>query len=203
LIYLDDYGIILSNHIRVRYLDLDNATLFAVFGWGFLLITWYSLWNIQGKIKCQFHRKDRTVIDKTIRMTDKTVKFDKGSYDINPRRFSIKWVKVLGFFPCPMLFQEWKWDTDQPLDPSTFENSVDSPEARHAADSEKDWKGFNQGVDNQLGKKQGSFEKWLPWITIGAVVICAFLVYQLSGKLGIIEQQIQSLGAMIQKAGIK
>jgi hypothetical protein len=171
------------------------------FGWILLAITWYSLYNMQGKIKCQFHRKDRTVIDRTIKMTNKTVKFDGGTYEVNPKRFSIKWVKVLSFFPLPMLFQEWKWDTDQPVDPTTFKNTADSPEARQASDSEKDWKGFNQGVDNQLGKKQGMFEKWLPWITIGLVAICLFLVYQQSGKMGIIEQQIQSLGGLIKASG--
>jgi hypothetical protein len=101
-----------------------------------------------------------------------------------------------------MLFQEWKWDTDQPIDPSTFKNSWDSPEARNAADSEKDWRNMNGGLDTQLGgAKQTGLMKWLPFITIGVLVVgLVFLYSTFNGKLGIIEQQIQSLGGLI-KAG--
>jgi hypothetical protein len=162
-----------------------------------LLMTWYSMWNLQGKIHCQFHKKDRTVIDKKIKITDKEVRFDGGTYEINPKRFSIKWFKLWSIFPYPMLFSEWYWDTDQPVDPTTRKNTWDSPEARSASNSEKDWRGFNMGVDTQLGKKQGMLEKYLPWVTVGLVVIALFLIYQQSGKMGIIEQQIQSLGGLI------
>jgi hypothetical protein len=164
-----------------------------------LLITWYSLWSLQGRIKCQFHRKDRTVIEKTIKVKDKQVWFDNGCYQINPKRFSIKWFKLWSVFPYPMLFQEWKWDTDQPIDPSTFKNSWDSPEARNAADSEKDWRNMNGGLDAQSGAiKQTGLMKWLPFITIGVLVIgLVFLYSTFNGKLGVIEEQLQNLGGLI------
>jgi hypothetical protein len=170
--------------------------------WIILLMTWYSLYSLQGKIKCQFRRKNRTVIDKTIKMTDKTVKFDGGTYEVNPRRIDIKWFKLWGIFPYPMPFLEWKWDSDQPLDPTTFKNNPDSPEALNSSSSERDWRGFNEGVNSQLGgAKQSGLAKWLPFITIGVLVIGLFFLYtNFNGKLGIIEEQIQSLGGLI-KAG--
>jgi len=133
-------------------------------------------------------------------MSQKLVKFDNGYYKVNPRRFSIIWLKLWGIFPYPMIFSEWKWDTDDPLDPTTFKNNSESPEALLASDSEKEWRNFNGGVDIQLGGgiKQTGIVKWLPFITIGVVVIGLFFLYStFNGKLGIIEAQIQSLGGMI------
>jgi hypothetical protein len=180
---------------------LSNQTIMMVVPWLLLLFTWYSLWGLQGKIHCQFHRKDRTVIDRRIKMTDKKVSFGKGDYEVNPKRFSIKWFKLWSIFPYPMIFQEWKWDTDQPLDPTTFKNAPDSPEALQASNSEKDWKNFNyEGSDKSGGGKESGLMKWLPLITAGVVVIGLFFLYStFNGKLGIIEQQIQSLGGMINK----
>jgi hypothetical protein len=173
-----------------------------VVSWLFIIITWYLLYGLQGKIHCQFHRKNNTVIDKRIKLTDNEVRFDKGTYQVNPKRFSIKWFKLLGIYPYPMIFQEWKWDSPQPIDPTSFKNSWDSPEARQASDSEKDWRNMNGGLDTQLGSgaKQTGLAKYLPWITLGAVVLGLVFIYMtFNGKLGIIEAQIQSLGGMIQK----
>jgi hypothetical protein len=173
---------------------LDTKIILMAFAWIILLYTWWSLYSLQGKIKCQFRRKNRTVIDRTIKMTDKIVKFDGGSYDVNPRRIDIKWFKLWGIFPYPMPFLEWKWDSDQPLDPTTFKNSADSPESLQASDSEKSWRGFNQGVDSQVGgKKSSGLERYLPWIAIGAIVIVGFFVYQLSGKLSTVDYNVKSL----------
>jgi hypothetical protein len=181
---------------------LDTKTILMVFAWIIVLYTWYSLYNLQGKIHCQFHRKDDTVVDKRIKMTDNEVKFGKGTYNVNPKRFSIKWFKLWGIFVYPMIFQEWKWDSSEPLDPKTFKNTPDSPESAQAADAGKSWQQFNEKVDvTGGGKKSSGFERWLPWIAIAGIVVVGFLVYQLSGKLGIIEQQIQSLGGLINKIG--
>jgi hypothetical protein len=177
---------------------LSTSNLLMVIPWLLLLMTWYSLWGLKGKIKCQFRRKDGTTETKTLPMKGGYVYYNGGRYEINRRRIDIHWAKLWGLLPFPMPFLEWKWDTDQPLDPKTFKNSWDSPEARNASDSEKDWRSFNQGWDSQTGSKKSSgFERWIPWIALGAIVIVGFLVYQLSGKLGVIEQQIQSLGGMI------
>lgn len=178
---------------------MDNKTLFMALGWILLLYTWYSLFNLQGKIHCQFHTKERTIEDRIIKVKDKVVRFKSGTYQVNPKRFSIRWKKLWSILPFPILFLEYKWDTDQPIDPATFKNTWDSPEARNAANSENDWRGFNKGVESGGNKKQGMLEKWLPWITLAVVVIVIFFVYQMNGKMGIIEQQIQNLGGMIPK----
>ena len=178
---------------------LSNQNLMMVVPWLLLIFTWYSLWNLQGKIHCQFHRKDRTVIDRRIKMTDRIVKFGKGDYEVNPKRFSIKWFKLWGVFPYPMIFQEWKWDTDQALDPTTFKNSPDSPEAMQASSSEKDWRNFNyEGSDKAGGQKVSGLMKFLPFITLGAVVILGIFMYT---KFGSMDFQIRSLGDMINKIG--
>lgn len=180
---------------------MDSKTMLIAFLVIIILMLWFSLKNLEGKIKCVFHTKDRTVEEKTLKTTDKMVKFSQGTYEINPRRFSIKWIRLWSVFSFPMLYQEWKWDSSQPLDPSTFKNSWDTPEARNASDSEREWRGFNQGIDTQLGKKQSGLERWLPYITIGVVVIGLFFLYStFNGKLGILEQQLQNLAAMY-KAG--
>ena len=174
--------------------NLDTKTLAIVFLLAIIFMLWFSLKSLEGKIKCQFHRKDRTVIDRTIKITDKEVRFDKGTYQINPRRFSIKWIKVLSIFPLPMLFQEWKWDTDQPLDPSTFKNNPDSPEAMQASSSEKDWKNFNYEGSEKSGVKESGLMKYLPFITLGAVVILGVFMYM---KFGDMDFKVRSLGDMI------
>jgi hypothetical protein len=122
----------------------------------------------------------------------------KGTYKVNPKRFSIKWFKLWGIFSYPMIFQEWKWDSEDPIDPKTFKNTADSPEAAYASDAGKSWKQFNDNFDEQGAKKASGLEKYLPWITLGALVLGLVFIYMtFNGKLGIIEAQIQSLGGMI------
>ena len=168
--------------------------MIAVFACGLLLYTWYALWSLQGKIRCQFHTKHRGIERRIISVKDKTVKFKKGTYEIHPKRFSIDSVKILGFFSVPILFAEWKWDTDQQIDPSTFKNSPDSPEALQAASSEKDWRNFNYEGSEKGTVKDSSLMKYLPFITLGAVVILGFLMYT---KFNSMDFMVRSLGDMI------
>lgn len=147
-----------------------------------------------------FIRPDSGLDERKVHVKSRQIKFGNMTYVLNPQRRTI-WMNKRGlnaFFPFPVFAYLLRWDSQQPLDPKTFLNTWDTPEARESASSEKDWKDFNAGVDSQLGKKQSGIAQYLPWVAIGLVVIVGFLVYQQMGKMGVIEEQIQNLGKMIQ-----
>lgn len=178
---------------------MSTGTLLQIVPWVLLILTWYNLWQLQGKIKCMFRQPDGSVVYKTLPMKGDWVYYKNVPYHINRKRIDINWFKMWGILTLPIPLLEWKWDSEEPLDPTTFRNTWDTPDARGMADSKKDWQSMNEGIDQQVGaRKAGGFERWLPFVAIGATLIVGFLVWQISGKMGIIEQQIQSLGGMVQ-----
>ena len=155
----------------------------------------YSQYAWRGKLLCLFRRSNRTVIEKKISVSSKYVIFDGGKYRVNPKRIDLMWYTrgIHQIFPMFVPFLEYKWDTDQPLDPTTFLNTWDTPEARQALNQEDNIKSLDRAAAAQSGKKESSFQRLLPWITIGIVIVVAYLVYQMSNNMGVLQQQIQAL----------
>lgn len=153
----------------------------------------YSLYQIQGKIWCTFRRPDKTKVEKWAPMKSKYVHFDKGRYNINTKRITLlRWKRgIFQFFPIFVPSLDFSWDSPNPLDPETFQNTWDTPEAREASGQEDAFKAFAKGITSQVGKKSLLPEWLFPAITIGAILIIGFLVYQQSEHLAYLEQLIK------------
>ena len=165
----------------------------------FVGYAWYSANSAKKRILCVFHRANKTRVEKQIAMTDKKVIFDGGQDAVNIKRIELVWYDkgIAALFPGFRPSLTFKWDSEQPVDPATYRNTWDTPEARQAASSERSWVGFNRGMDATAGKKVSGIMQYLPWIAIAGVVIVGFFVYQQNSKMGIIEEQIQNVGTSI------
>jgi len=93
---------------------------------------------------------------------------------------------------------DYSWYSDVPHNPREFTNTWDTPEARNAASSEEDWKGFNRGLKEQAGRKGGFFEQYKTIIIIIAVVVVAYFFYQqgqaTDARMDMLEQMIRLKG---------
>jgi hypothetical protein len=158
-------------------------------------MTWYSTASKRNKLLCRFRKPDLTLIEKFVPKHSRYVIFDGGKYIIEPKRVILQWYNrgIHQFFPMWIPSLDYKWDTDVALDPRKFTNTWDTPEARNAASSEDDWKGFNKGMQAQTGKKVTMFQQYLPWITIGAIVILGVMVYTQGQRVDIMEEMIKVL----------
>lgn len=172
---------------------MSAQVFFLILTIGILGVFFYTQQSLRGKLLCFFHRPNRTIVEKKISLRSKYVIFDGGRFVVNPKRISLIWYKrgFHSFFPTFIPSLTYKWDTDQPLDPTTFQNTWDTPEARQAARGEESWKGFAKGVSSQVGKKQGGLEKYLPWISIALTLVVGYLVYQMSQHLTLLENLIK------------
>lgn len=166
----------------------------------FVGVAWYTSNSAKKQILCVFHRANKTRVEKKISMNDKRVIFDGGEYHVNIKRIELVWYDkgFAALFPGFRPSLTYKWDSQQPIDPATYRNTWDTPEARQAASSESAWKGFNTGMSATVGKKQSGIAQYLPWIAVAGVVIMGFFVYQMNGKMSILAEQNQNLGLSIQ-----
>ena len=155
----------------------------------------YSQYSWRGKALCLFRRANRTVVEKKIPLKSKYVIFDGGKYRVNPKRIDLMWYTrgIHQLFPMFVPVLEYKWDTDQPLDPTTFTNTWDSPEARKALNQEENIRSLDRAVTQGAGKKESTFQRFLPWITIAILLVVAMWVYQMSGHIGELQQQILAI----------
>ena len=172
---------------------MDATMLVAVFCIAIVGMLIYSLYQIQGKIWCTFRRPNKTKVEKWVPMKSRYVHFDKGRYNVNTKRITLlRWKRgIFQFFPIFVPSLDFSWDSSNPHDPETFQNTWDTPEAREAAGQEDNYKAFNKGLQVQAGSKS-RFPEWLfPAITIGAVLIIGYLVYQQGQHLTYLEQLIK------------
>lgn len=152
----------------------------------------YSQYAWRGKLLCLFRRPNRTVIEKKISVSSKYVVFDGGIYHVNTKYIDLMWFTrgIHQLFPMFVPFLEYRWNTEQPLDPTTFKDTWLTPEARMALNQEDNIKALNRAAAAQSGKKESSFQRLLPWITIGIIVIIAYLVYQMNNDMGLMQQHM-------------
>jgi len=160
----------------------------------FFIMFWYSIYSWKGKVLCLFRRPNRTVVEKRVPLNSKFVIFDGGKYQVNPKRIDLMWYTrgiIHQFFPMFVPFLEYKWDTDQALDPTTFTNTWDTPEARASTREEDKFKALSKGFQAQAGKKETGLIRFLPWIAVGVSLIVGYMVYQLSQHVALLEQLIK------------
>ena len=160
----------------------------------------YSTIKLRNKVHCSFRRVNLTKVEKFVPMHSRYVIFDGAKYKINTDRVTLLWYNrgINQFFPQWVPSLDFSWYSDVPHDPRKFTNTWDTPEARNAASSEEDWKGFNKGMREQIGKKGGFFEQYKTIIIILAVVAVAYLFYSqgqaADARMDMLEQMIRLKG---------
>lgn len=175
-------------------MNLEPSTLLILVLLVFFAMIFYSTARLRNKIYCTFRRINKTKIDKFVPMISRYVIFDGGRYKIDKKRIILLWYNrgINQFFPQWVPSLDYGHYSDVPHDPDKFEDTWDTPEARNAASSEEDWKGFNKGMAQQVGKKSGVFMRYLPFILIAVGVIVAFLIYSQTQRLDLLEQMIRA-----------
>ena len=166
---------------------------------GIIGLFWHSQTKLKGKIFCTFRRSNKTKIEKWVSQKDKYVYFDpgkgndKGQYIVDTKRITLLWWNrgIFQFFPMFVPSLDFSWYSQNPHNPETFEVSWDNPTTRAVAGQEDAFKAFSKGIRAQVGKTS-RFPEWLfPAVTIGAVLIIGYLVYQQGEHLSYLEQLIK------------
>lgn len=160
---------------------MSFQTLVVIMAIAVLVMAWYANSSKRNKILCTFRRVNKTKIARWVKMQDTHVVFDGGKYDIIPSRISFQWYQV-GFIH--MLFPQWVATLDYtygkraPLNPNTMNYDWDNPQLRKAiniSDMMKSY--FSTANPAPSAKKQGWLMQYLPWITVGLIVIMGFYFY--------------------------
>lgn len=172
---------------------MNVQTLITIFLVLVIGVYWYSIVKFKGKVLCTFRSANKTKQEKLIPLKSKYVIFGGGKYNVNPRHVTTFWYNkgIHQFFPIPIPTLDFRFDSPNPLNPETFQNTWDTPEARESAAQEDNYRAFNKGLQSQLGRKS-RFPEWLfPVITIGAIAVIGYLVYQQGQHLTYLEQLIK------------
>ena len=151
---------------------------------GVVYLFWHSQQKLKNKILCTFRRANKTKVEKLIPLKSKFVIFDGGKYNVTPKRITLFWYNrgINQFFPQWVPSLDYRFDSSNPLDPDTFQNTWDSPEARQASQQESSFVAFAKGTQLAQGGKKSMFPEWLfPSIIIGLLLVIGYWVYQLSG----------------------
>ena len=172
---------------------MDYQILLIIFLVGIIGVYGYSISKFKGKLLCTFRSANKTKQEKLIKLNSKYVIFNGGRYDVDPKRITTFWYNkgLHQFFPIPIPTLDFRYNSRNALDPETFDTTWDTPESREASGQEENYKAFNKGLQVQAGSKS-RFPAWLfPAITIGAVLIIGYLVYQQGEHLSYLEQLIK------------
>lgn len=172
---------------------MNVQTLICIFLIVIIGVYWQSIVKFKGKVLCTFRSANKTKQEKLLPLKSKYIIFDNGRYIVNPKRVTTLWYSkgIHQFFPIPIPTLDFRFDSPNALDPETFENTWDTPEAREAAGQEENYRAFNKGLQSQLGKKSHLPEWFFPAITVGAVLVIGFLVYRQGQHLSYLEQLIR------------
>lgn len=160
-------------------------------------LVWVSQQKLKNKMLCYFIRPNRQRIEKWVPLYSSYVVFDRGKYGIgqyivNPNCITMQWFDrgVNKLFPVLIPTIEFKWDTPNPLDPTTFQATWQTPEARNAAWQEHQHNAFARAAAQQASKKKGLAE-WLPFIIMGGLILIVLLfLWNMSGQIGALQQAV-------------
>lgn len=174
--------------------------LMLLFG-GLVFMLFYSQKKFKDKMLCYFIRPNKQRIEKWVPMYARYVRFDKGKYGIeryriDPDCITMQWYDrgINKLFPTFIPTLEFRWDSQDPMDPKKFEPITRGPEVAEALASGEDYKAFAKATEKQMGNK-GRFPEWFfPIIIIGVVLIMLFLIWQMRGQISGLEQIIRAKG---------
>lgn len=179
---------------------MDMTTALVILLLFVIVYASYSARSLRTKIWCSFRRLDRTKIEKFAKQNQRRVEFDNGWYYVNPRRTTLMlWNKgIHALIPTWIRTSDYRHDSSQPLNPDTFENTWETPEARKALNKEEDIRAYSAGNVQAVGKqKRTLLDNWLPIIFVIAVIIIGYMLYTLTQKTDMLGQAINVLQQMM------
>ena len=159
---------------------MDFGTFIAVMLVCLVAISWYANSSKRNKIYCTFRRINKTKIKKFVKMTSRYVIFDGSRYDIIPSCITFEWWDkglIHMMFPQWVATLDFTWDSRFPEDPNTMNPVIISPEVRNAMNKEEWVKSYAKGFTPPSAKKQSTFQQYLPWLSIGLIVLVGFYLY--------------------------
>jgi len=166
--------------------------IFALLVVVFCMYGAYSTFQKKKQVYIIYHRITGQILELFASINDRTVVIDNKQFELQADRHSLTWWNrgIHSFFGTWVITYEFSWYSRFPHDPKDFKNVVVSPSVARVLNNEDRMKSFARGVNNQSsgGKKQGSMEKYLPYIIIAVCVILIIFVFQMHG-------QIAALGA--------
>ena len=181
-------------------MNLGTETIFIVIAIALIGYAAYSTHQIKNKIYCTFIRADNTRIDKWCKKSQRRIEFDGGWYYIVPSRvILIDYDKgIFGLFPTKVASLLFRWNSSQPLDPKTFDNTYEKPEYRKQLNKEEDIRAFSEGSRQTLisQKRKNMLEGYLPIILIVGFLIIGYFVWQqrsMIDQLGLAMNTIQEM----------
>ena len=185
---------------------MADWTVSAIMIVGFILFLFFQSQNrFKNKMLCYFIRPNKQRIEKWVPLHSTHVVFDRGQYGVaryicDPECITMLWYErgINKFFPVLVPVLEFKWDTPNALNPTTFESTWHTPEARQAAWEEHQHVAFARAAAVAAGTKTNKMiTVLLPVITVGLVLIVLFIVYQgmagLDERMFYLEQQLKLL----------
>jgi hypothetical protein len=114
-----------------------------------------------------------------------------------PDRAGLQWYTrgIHAYFPTWVITYDFSYYSRFPHNPDDFKDTVVSPAVRHVLNNEERMKSFAKGVQSQGAgaKKSGMFEKYLPYILIGILVILVVFVFQMHGQIGALTKAYNTL----------
>jgi hypothetical protein len=144
------------------------------------VMAWYANTSKRNVILCTFHRVNKTIVKKFVKMQGRALIFENRKYDIVPSRISFLWYNA-GLIH--MLFPQWvaALDFDEgkrwPWDSNKMNYDIDNPEIRKVINTSDLMKSyFNTANPATANKKISGLMQYLPWVAIGLVVVVYFLL---------------------------
>ena len=184
-------------------MDLQQFFFYTVFI--IVALSVFKGLSLRNQIFCTYRRRDKTKLKKWGKAIEGyRINFDNGWYYIDIKRcvLEFRWVGIL---PIWVRTLDFRFDSPMPLDPETFNNDWQTPEARKALDKTEDVKALNEGSKKALapaGKVAGAFGGGLmPILMIGGLLITLYFVYQLSGKIDMVGQAMNVIQTQLQGLG--
>jgi hypothetical protein len=185
----------------------DMTTMFLVVAFVVIFYASYSAHKLKDQIWCTFRRRDKTRIEKWGKVKYGRIEFDGGWYYLNTKRTTIKMVTsgIHQIMPIWVRCLDFRFDSNQPLDPDNFNADYDNPNDRKALDKSEDLTALMVSQANSLGgnKKQGLLEKIFPIIVIAGFCILGYFVYSTMQKtdavgygMNVIQTQLEQIKSL-------
>lgn len=174
---------------------------------GFLVIILaygiYSVYTLKDKIHCTFIREDKTIVTKFAKVKMQKIDWENKWYNLDPKRTVLKLV-WMGIIPTYVRCLIFKWDSNMPLDPTTWSNDYDNPADRKALDRSENLKSLLINTKTSVGmksnQKKGMLEGLVPIIVIGGFLICGYMLWRmmqaqesLGTQYNVVQQQLLDL----------
>ncbi len=163
----------------------------------------YSAYSLKTRIFCSFRKADKTLIEKWAKVNQRRIIFEGGVYYVNPKRtYTMLLTKgIHQILPIWIRRSDYRWDSSQPLDPETFENKWETPEARLNLNKQEDIEALAKGnrISLQTKQKKGMLESYMPLITIGGFALIGYVIYTLIEKIDMLGMSVNVLQQMMQQ----